>query len=88
MDKEPQGKITTLTSDIRLNEKSKWEVVLVFTQKRSFDLTKWEERTASVRMIDNDMDRALTEANTVLTAQLMDADYDLFKLEEKDLLHD
>jgi hypothetical protein len=88
MDEEPQGKITTLTSDIRLNDKNKWEVVLVFKQQRSFDLIKWEERTASVRMIDKDESRALTEANMVLAAQLTKANYDLFNLEEKELLHD
>jgi len=85
---EPVGKIISLETDMRLNDKSEWEVVMRYNHKRSFDLIKWEERKIGVRSINKDKEKAFAEAHVVLNAQLDEAQYDLFNLEEKDLLHD
>jgi hypothetical protein len=87
-EQEPVGKIIVFETDVRLNDKNEWEAVLHYVHKRSFDLIKWEERKLAIRSINKNESMAVTEAQMVLGSQLALVNYDLFSVDEKELLHD
>jgi hypothetical protein len=86
--KKPMGTTVVVTTDTRMNSDGKYEVVMSVVQKRTFNMSKWEERKTSIRIIGEDEYKAQVEAALVINAVLTKANGDLFNLSQKELLYD
>ena len=66
----------------------KVECTLKYTEKRTSDYQKWEERVINLRTIDTSAERAKASANIILNTQMTKCNFDLFSVKQEDLIHD
>lgn len=87
MEEKYIGRKANMNIDCELGKDGWWTVNVEVIQYRSEDLEEWEETSASIKTIDRDLNKAITNAYvTILTYG------DLFeenktKSEEKELLN-
>jgi len=72
----------SITGFLAVQKDGYTEVTATITQKRSNDLTEWEEKSFSVKAIDSNIDKAFQQSVQMLNRLLMECNEDLFALKE------